>query len=94
MTVLNDNLDPDGVAWCKKLLNSLNDHGVWGVPRSGLMFQRQGDMLVLIDRMPYMDGMPVTPAQLVAQQDAEFELTRRYFAAAGITVAMGLGSRK
>ena len=33
-----------------------------GVPRSGLIFQRQDGELVLIDRMPHTQEMPVTPA--------------------------------
>lgn len=74
------------VEWCRKLFAQLRDGGSWGIPRSGLVFRKHGDVLVLAARMPHDPAMPVTPEQLVAQQDADYEGTRRHFAEAGITV--------
>lgn len=79
-------LNPAHVAWCKQHFSMLRDGGTWGIPRSGLVFQKQGDALVLIDRMPYMEGMPITDAQLVEQQDSDYEGTREHFGAAGVKV--------
>jgi hypothetical protein len=45
--------------------------GIWGVPRSGLTFQRQGNMLALIERLPGFDP---------AHQQGDFELCRKRFA--------------
>lgn len=74
------------VEWCRKLFSNLADRGSWGIPRSGLVFQKQGDELVLTARMPHDPAMPVTAEQLVEQQNADFEGTRRHFAEAGVTV--------
>jgi hypothetical protein len=67
--------------------------GVWGVPRSGLIFQRRGDTLVNTMRMPFMPEMadpskdcPHTAAELEVYQEEEFQDTVEHFKAAGITV--------
>ena len=67
----------------------MKDGGVWGVPRSGIVFQRRGEELVLIDRMPHMKEMPVTPAQLDQHQQADFDVVKAHFGAAGIRVRNG-----
>jgi hypothetical protein len=71
----------------------MRDGGVWGVPRSGLMFQRRGDTLVNTMRMPFMPEMadpskncPHTAAELEALQEQDFQQHVEHFAAAGITV--------
>jgi hypothetical protein len=64
-------------AWCLKLFSSLVDQGLWGVPRSGLTFQRQGNRLVLIERA---EGFSA------ADQQADFEATKRHFGLAFIEV--------
>lgn len=74
------------VPWCKVTFASLVEGGVWGVPRSGLIFRKEGGALVLAQEMPYDEAMPITPEQLREQQDAEFEQIREHFAAAGIEV--------
>lgn len=83
------NLDTDHVAWCRRLFDMLNVGGVWGIPRSGLIFTRTDETtLTLTARMPYMDGMEeiLTPAQLREQQDDEYEQCAAHFRAAGVTV--------
>ena len=63
-------MDPAHVEWSRRQFAMMKDQGVWGIPRSGLIFQRQGDELVLINRMPHEEGMPVTPEQLTEQQQS------------------------
>ena len=64
-------------SWCSKLFHSLNDGGRWGVPRSGLTFQRRGTKLILVDRAPGLD---------VHDQQVDYELIKKHFASAGIEV--------
>jgi hypothetical protein len=79
-------LDPGHVAWSRRQFDILAEGAIWGVPRSGMIFQRRGDTLVLIECMPHMNGMPLTPAQLAEQQQNEFEAIAEHFEAAGIAV--------
>jgi hypothetical protein len=78
-------MSPDA-QWSKNLFATLTDGGSWGVPRSGLIFHRRGNDLVLVLAMPHMAEMPITPEQLQAQQDSDFEAIREKFGEAGITV--------
>ena len=73
-------------AWCRQLFDTLEDGGTWGVPRSGLIFNRRGNTLVLVGRLPYDPAMPCTAAELHAQQQSDFNSTKREFAKAGIEV--------
>lgn len=72
--------------WSRNLFDALNDGGTWGVPRSGLIFTKRGEEFVLTARMPWMEGMPITAAQVDEQQLSDFEAIRRHMADAGITV--------
>jgi hypothetical protein len=84
-----DPLDPDHVQWCANTFNLIRHGGVWGIPRTGLIFTRTGENeLTLTARMPYMDGMEelLTPEQLDEQQQSDYEGTRIHMEAAGITV--------
>ena len=81
MTASRENLQ-----WCQNLFASLADDGVWGVPRSGLVFKKQGKALVLIEQMPFIEGMPLSPPELVKYQDGDFTCIQRTFAEAGIPV--------
>ena len=74
------------IQWCRALFAKLHENGVWGIPRSGLLFEKRGGKLVLIDRMPYVEGMPGRPEQLHAYQRQEYFLVREKFGAAGIAV--------
>ncbi len=84
------------VGWCRNLFRMLNDGGVWGVPRSGLMFQKRGGKLLLAQRMPYLDELadayargedvPESAEALDEYQREDFDLIAAYFHAAGITV--------
>jgi hypothetical protein len=89
-------LDEARVGWGYDLFHSLADGGVWGVPRSGLVFQRRGEALALTERMPYLPeiaeaaaegrDVPASAAELREYQDHDFAVIRDYFAAAGIEV--------
>jgi hypothetical protein len=79
-------MNPEHIAWSRKTFDSLNEGGVWGIPRSGLMFRRRGDTLVLFEAMPWSEGMPITGTQLIEQQESDYRAVKRHFEAAGITV--------
>ena len=83
-----EELDPQHVEWCRRMFALLRDGGVWGIPRSGLMWMKRDGKLVLTARMPWMPEMAgtITPEQLKEQQDEEYEANRLHFNAAGITV--------
>ena len=81
-------LDDINVAWCKNVFNSLRDGGTWGVPRSGLVYNKREGKLVLTAFMPWMPEMTgtITPSQLLEQQRSDHESNKRHFADAGITI--------
>jgi hypothetical protein len=76
--------------WCQNLFATLSEGGVWGVPRSGLVFQKQGEKLVLVQRLPLEIAEPsmigADRETLLKFQDEDFEVIREVFAVAGITV--------
>ena len=80
------------IAWSRSLFNMLNEGGIWAVTRSGLMFQKKGTKLVLIDRMPFDPAMvgagdlPQTAEALSQYQDEDFECIAKHFRAAKIEV--------
>jgi hypothetical protein len=74
------------VRWCRSLFDSIAEGGVWGVPRSGLVFTKRDGELVLTVLMPWSAEMPITEAELAEQQEDEFQSVKAHFAAAGITV--------
>lgn len=81
-------MDPAHLAWCRMHFDMLKEGGVWGIPRSGLMFRKEAGKLVLFAEMPWMPEMEgtITPEELREQQDEEFEANRRHFGAVGIDV--------
>jgi hypothetical protein len=86
-------MNPDHIAWCKRMFAMMAEGGIWGVPRSGLIFTRRGDKLVNTQRMPFLPGMenpdmdcPHTAEALAAHQEDDFQEHVRHFGAAGITV--------
>lgn len=86
--LMNDPQNPEFQAWCRMVFSSLREGGVWGVPRSGLIFSKQDGKLVLTAEMPWMPLMEgtVTREVLWQQQAEDFEIVRAHFAAAGIVV--------
>jgi len=82
-------INNDDVAWSRNLFNTLTDGGVWGIPKTGTMFRKVGDKMVLFAQMPHEPGMPITQAELLAQQESMYEDCKRHFEAAGIKVEKG-----
>lgn len=82
----NNNLDPAHVAWSANVFRMITDGGVWGVPRSGLMFTKRGKTLVLTMRMPHDPGMPCSADELAEQQQNDYEGIKRHMEAAGVIV--------
>jgi hypothetical protein len=74
------------VEWSRQLFDTMRDGGVWGVPRSGLLYVKRGNRLVLTARMPYDPAMPIAEKQFDEQQHADIELIKQHFGAAGIVV--------
>ena len=80
-------MNPEHVAWCRRTFDMVKDGGIWAMPRSGLVFQKTGPaQFTLINQMPWMAGMPINAEELAIQQEIDFDLTVRHFAAAGIEV--------
>jgi hypothetical protein len=79
-------METEYINWSRAHFNIMREGATWAVQRSGLIFQRRGDTLVLREAMPYEPGMPITPAQLQDCQDKDFAIIKAYFEAAGIPV--------
>lgn len=82
-------LKPSDIEWCKQMFAMLAPNGVWGVPRSGLVFKKTNTTpprLMLWQLMPFDPAMPVTPEQLLEQQESDFDAIKQAFTAAGIQV--------
>jgi len=78
--------DEQWVEWSRSMFNALRIGGVWGVPRSGLVFTRTGETrLALTEVMPHDPAMPITPRQLFTEQAGDFRAIQRYMKKAGIT---------
>lgn len=92
----------EDLAWCRSQFDLLADGGIWGVPRSGLIFQRRAGALVLMNRIPFSEmagaaelglDVPRTEAELVDYQDRDFDAIAGRFRAAGIEVRKELPER-
>jgi hypothetical protein len=87
------------VIWSRRFFDTLSDNGIWGVPRSGLIFRREGKALVLRAKMPFSEieeapvgaDVPETEADLLAWQQKDFEAIAKRFRAAGIEVRDATG---
>lgn len=81
-------IDPAHVEWCAAHFALMREGGVWGIPRSGMIFEKREGKLVLVAEMPWQPEMAelCTAAQLREQQDEEFEAVSAHFGAAGIAV--------
>ena len=76
----------ENVEWSRGLFRSMREGGIWAVPRSGLIFTRQGDTLVLTVRMPYDAALPFSEDLLIAMQRSDFEAIAQHMRAAGVLV--------
>lgn len=71
-----DEHDAYDIAWSRQQFRLIAEGGTWTVPRSGLVFQKRGEELVLIRKLP----------SLFEGQDEDYETIREKFEQAGITV--------
>ena len=78
--------DARDTAWCQQIMRSLAEGGIWGVPRSGLVFTKRGNTLVLTSQMPHMDGLPMSAEELAEYQREDYELIKERFELAGFRV--------
>lgn len=72
--------------WAQGLWDMIAEGGVWGVPRCGLMFRKQQGKLVLTERMPWEEGMPLTAEDLREAQDWDVKGITETFAGIGVEV--------
>lgn len=76
--------------WCQMIWDRINDGGVWAVPRSGLVFRKEeaAKRLVLVERMPFDEGMPGTEDDLRLYQDSDIEAIRKRFRLIGVECSL------
>ena len=79
-------MDKAHIDWSRHHFEMMAEGGVWGIPRSGLLFGKRGDTLVLLSRMPWVEGMPLSARALRQQQDRDVAGVKEHFEAAGIKV--------
>ena len=74
--------------WGRELWASLADGGVWGVPRCGLIYQKDEPekRLVLVQRMPWFAELSVTAEELRERQDYDHQRITQMMYAVGIEV--------
>lgn len=77
---------PDHLEWCQGIFDMVKEGGVWGVPRSGIVFTKRGDKLVLTELMPHDDTMPITAEKLRAYQQDDYQNIKAHFESAGIPI--------
>lgn len=74
--------------FARGLWDMLTDGGVWGVPRSGLMYQKDeaGSRFILVARMPWFEGLSCTDVELRESQDFDHAGITTMFALIGVKV--------
>lgn len=89
-------VEPIGIytRWCKGIFESLNEGGMWGIPRTGLLFRKGNGTLTLVALMPHVPEMIISPEELLERQRDEFEVNRVHFERAGVTLIDGVGITK
>jgi hypothetical protein len=77
--------------WCRQMWSMMADLGTWGVPRSGLIFQKVAEKskLVLINMMPHDPSMPMSAEELREYQRSDFNVIREQFAKIDVHVSTG-----
>lgn len=83
-------------AWCRQHFAMMREGGIWGVPRSGLVFVKRAGELVLTGRMPWSDELataakagwdvPADAASLREFQDEDLAGIRERFGRVGVEV--------
>lgn len=72
--------------WCQMIFNGLVEGGVWGVPRSGLIFRKEGDSFVLVEVAPPTEDLPMNAEELRLYQQFDYDGIKMVFEEAGIHV--------
>ena len=67
--------------WCRDLIDELKDGGVWGIPRSGVIFRKTGR-----DRMTWVANMPARLKGGELHREKEYRTNHEQFGSAGITI--------
>jgi hypothetical protein len=80
-------MKPEDIEWSHRTFSMMAEGGTWGVPRSGLIFKRKENSLILTCRMPWKAEMPLSAIELKTQQDSDYGIIKRHFEAAGVTVS-------
>lgn len=87
-------MDPKHIAWSRGIFDGLRpDGGVWAVPRSGLIFTRRGESLILTARLPWSSSMSIPQADLEALQSGDYDAIALHMLAAGVPVSDSTGLR-
>jgi hypothetical protein len=78
----------DTRGWATQLWESLEDGGIWGIPRCGLIYQKDEPekRLVLLARMAWFEELSVSEAELRERQDEDHQGITRMMYAIGVEV--------
>jgi hypothetical protein len=83
---MSNRIETDFISWSRAHFNLLADGGTWAIPRSGVVFQKREGELVLIERMPWDESMPITEERLRKYQNEEYAAVKLNFEKVGIPV--------
>jgi hypothetical protein len=72
--------------WCRQVFRTLAEGGTWAIPRSALIWKKQGNALVLIGKMQYHRDLPMTEAEWIEHQQSDYDATKEEFEKAGFEV--------
>ena len=88
MGSLNETIDRTSREFAQNLWEMLNDGGLWAIPRVGLTYRKDlaGKRMVLFHRMPWFEGLSVSPEELAYRQDVDAQGVREMFFTIGIDV--------
>jgi hypothetical protein len=70
--------------WCRDLFARIRPGGLWGIPRTGLVFRKTGPVLLWVGNVPPDIRLHLTPID--EAREAEFKDQVDYFGAAGVHV--------
>jgi hypothetical protein len=74
----------DHVEWCRHMHRIIAQGGIWGLPRSGLVFRKTGNVLLWVGTIPPATRIP--PALLDEAREHEFEENFKNFSKAGVAM--------
>lgn len=71
-----------------ELWDSLADGGHWGIPRCGLLYRKDAlnNTMRLVLRAPWIEGLSISPEELVEAQDEDHQGITDMFAMIAIEV--------